>query len=269
MSFLALLRRSLAESAAMGLALLALLAGFQVALVLQAASYGDVQFARMVEMMPSFLQRSLGSMVSLVASFGGLVTAAFYHPMVVIMMAQVAIFLATEPARDVEQGLVDLLLSRPIPRHWLITRSLIVVLAGTAVAGGVMTATLGLALHAFAPAGATWPATRTVAALALHLVAVAWCFGALGLAVAAGSRRRSTAFTVVGALAIFTYIVDFVSHSWVPLRRIDWLSPFHYYPAIPILAGVAPPWGINLLVLTSATAVFASAAYWRFSRRDV
>jgi ABC-type transport system involved in multi-copper enzyme maturation permease subunit len=67
---------------------------------------------------------------------------------------------------------------------------------------------------------------------------------------------------------VLSYIVDFISRAWLPLRRIDWLSPFHYYPAVLILAGVAPPWR-NLLVLTSATAAFATAAYWRFSRRDV
>jgi ABC-2 type transport system permease protein len=268
MAFVALLRRSISEAARMGLPLLALLASFQMALVLQAASYGDVQFARMAEMMPSFLQRSLGEMVSAVASFRGVVLAGYYHPVVLIVTSLVAIFLATEPARDVEQGLVDLLLARPIPRHWLITRSLLVALLGVGSPAAVMGATIAVSLHAFAPPDVAWPAARTVVDLGLHLAAVTACFAAIGLMAGAGARRRSAAFTAVGALAVLFYLVDFVAHSWPPLRPLAWLSPFHYYPAIPILVGAADPWR-NLAVLLSATAVFVAAAYWRFSRRDV
>jgi ABC-2 type transport system permease protein len=268
MAFLALLRRSISESAKMGFALLGLLASLQVALVLQAGSYGDAQFARMAEMMPSFLQRSLGSMVSAVASFRGIVLSGYYHPVVLVVTSLVAIFLATEPARDVEQGLVDLLLARPIPRHWLITRSLLVALFGVASAAAVMAASVGLSLHAFAPRDVAWPSVRVVVNLGLHLAALAGCFGAMGLMVAAGARRRSSAFTGVGALAVLMYLLDFVAHSWPPLRPVAWISPFHYYPAIPILVGAADPWR-NLAALGAASAAFVAVAYWRFSRRDL
>ena len=49
----------------------------------------------------------------------------FFEPLIVMLVVQFAIFLATEPAGDVETGLVDLVLARPVPRHWLVTRSLI------------------------------------------------------------------------------------------------------------------------------------------------
>ena len=173
----------------------------------------------MAELMPSFLQRGLGSLVSVVTSFAGVVTAGYYHPVVMIVMALVAIFLATEPARDVEMGLVDLLLARAVPRHWLITRSLLIMLSSSVLAALVMAAASRLALHAFAPPAVTWPATRTVLSLAVHLVAVTSCFGAFGLAVAAGARRRSTAFTLVGGLAVLLYLVDFLSLTWPPMRR--------------------------------------------------
>jgi beta-exotoxin I transport system permease protein len=268
LSFAAVLRRSLAQYAKVGLALLTLLAGFQTAVVLQAATIQEAQYARMAELMPRFLQRGLGGMVSVVTSFTGVVTGGFYHPGIVIITALVAVYLATEPAHDVELGLVDLVLARPVPRHWLITRSLLVVLLGTTLAGAVMgTATL-VALQLFAPPGVTWPRTGTVMSLAIHLVALAWCCGSMGLAVAAGARRRSTAFAVVGTLTVLLYLVDFLALAWPPMRHFAWLSPFYYDHAIPILAGVAHPWR-NLLVLGSATTVFAAAAYWRFNRRDV
>lgn len=39
---------------------------------------------------------------------------------------QFASYVAAKPAGDVELGLVDLVLARPVPRHRLVTRSLIV-----------------------------------------------------------------------------------------------------------------------------------------------
>jgi hypothetical protein len=46
------------------------------------------------------------------------------------------------------------------------------------------------------------------------------------------------------------------------------VSPFHYYPALSIVAGDAPEWR-NLAVLYSVAAAFAAAAYWQFQRRDL
>jgi ABC-type transport system involved in multi-copper enzyme maturation permease subunit len=52
------------------------------------------------------------------------------------------------------------------------------------------------------------------------------------------------------------------------MRAVAWISPFDYYPAIPIMAGTAPAWS-NLVVLWTATVVFVAVAYWRFERRDL
>jgi ABC-type transport system involved in multi-copper enzyme maturation permease subunit len=108
----------------------------------------------------------------------------------------------------------------------------------------------------------------TLASLLLHLSAVACCLGALGLAVAAGARRRNVAFGAVAFTAVVLYLVAFLALSWAPARLVAWLSPFYYYPAVAILAGVAPRWS-NLLVLTSAPLALVAVAYWRFDRRDL
>jgi hypothetical protein len=115
---------------------------------------------------------------------------------------------------------------------------------------------------------ANWPSARTIATLIVHLTAVAWCFSGLGLAAAASSGRWITAFTSVALLLLVTYLLDYVAIGWRPARAVAWLSPFDYYPAIPILAGTAPVWR-NLLVLWSATVVFVAIAYWRCERRDL
>jgi ABC-type transport system involved in multi-copper enzyme maturation permease subunit len=64
------------------------------------------------------------------------------------------------------------------------------------------------------------------------------------------------------------YLVDFLAIGWPVMRSVSWISPYHYYPALPILAGDSVGWR-NIGILLSASTVFHATAYWRFSRRDL
>jgi ABC-2 type transport system permease protein len=270
MRTLTLLRRSAGNGWHVLGGCLLLLHGFQLLLVAQAASIESSQaFGKMAEFIPAFLQRGLGQQALLLASFNGTVAFGYFHPVVAVLVSLLAAYFATEPAYDVESGRVDLLLARAVPRHRLITRSLL--MSTGAVAAGVTLMALGtwIGLHLFAPGlSANWPPGRTIAALIFHLAAVAWCFGALGVAVAAGSARWTIAFTLVVLITVVLYLLDYLAIGWAPARAISWLSPFDYYPAIPILAGTAPRW-TNLLVLWTAALGLSAIAYWRFERRDL
>ncbi len=50
-----------------------------------------------------------------------MVLFAYFDPLIVMLLVQFAIYLATEPAGEVESNLVDLLLARPMPRHVIVT----------------------------------------------------------------------------------------------------------------------------------------------------
>jgi len=270
MRMLRLVRRSSGDAWHVLAGCLLLLTAFQLVLAAQAASIETSQaFGKMADFIPAFLQRGLGQQALLLASFKGTIAFGYFHPIIVVLVSVLAVYLATEPAYDVESSRVDLLLARAIPRHRLITRSLL--LSAGAVAGVMALMALGTwtGLHVFASShAASWPSASTIANLIVHLTAVAWCFTGLGLAVAAGSGRWITAFTSVALLLVVTYLLDYLAIGWRPARAVAWLSPFDYYPAIPILAGTAPVWN-NLLVLWSATVVFVAIAYWRFERRDL
>jgi len=67
---------------------------------------------------------------------------------------------------------------------------------------------------------------------------------------------------------VVLYLIDFLSIGWPLMRALSWLSPFHYYPALPILAGTAPAFR-NAAILLSASVFFVAVAYWRFNRRDL
>jgi len=264
-----LLWRSVSQARYLLLGCFVLLCGFQIVIIGQATEIERTQsFGRMAELLPGFLQRGLGSRAMLLVTFKGTVAFGYFHPVVCLLMAGVAIYLATEPAHEIESGLVDLELARSVPRHRLLTRSLLLMLASLVVAASLMAAGTWLGAALFGSGAFGLPAPGVRARLLLNLIALAWCVGGFALLVATLSRRWMTAFTTVILLTVVAYLIDFLAIGWRPMRLVAWLSPFHYYPALSIVAGDAPT-ASDLAVLLSASVVFISLAYWQFHRRDL
>jgi ABC-2 type transport system permease protein len=263
---MALIVRTIARSVGLVSAVAGLLVSFQMSLVAVAASFEDGQdFEHLSGLVPAFLQHALGPALT---SFGGLTTVGFYEPLIVILAVQVAIYLATEPAGDIESGLVDLVLARPLPRHRIMTRSLLVMSGAALLLPAIMAASLWMSLTWLAPAGAVWPTTRVVAELMANLVAVIWCFGGAGLAAAAWARRRAAAYGVVGVASVALYLADFVGDAW---SRASWaavISPFHRFHGAQIITGTSHTM-TNMAVLVALGGIAVAAAYWKFQRRDV
>jgi ABC-2 type transport system permease protein len=259
------LRRSLWPLVAVGLVLIAL----QLVLVLNAISQQEAQqLSRLAELLPDFVRRALGDLTFVMVSFQGAVTAGYFHPIVVSLVSFLGIYVASEPANDVEAGVVDLLLARPLRRHWLITRSLVLMLLIACAAPAIMAATMWVTLYLLAPADAPWPSAASVVKMSMNFAALAAVNGTLSLLVASRARRRGTAVTVAGVTAAFGYLLTGLEPTWRPAQAIGWLSPFHYYHPLYILAGRQEPWP-NMLVLGVAGVLLTVAAYWQFAHRDV
>lgn len=261
--------RSASQARYMLLAGFTLLFGFQLIIVGQAAEIERTNsFSRMAELLPAFLQRGLGSRAMLLATFRGTVGFGYFHPVVCLVVAMTAMYLMTEPAHEVESGLVDLELARSVPRHRLLTRSLLLGAASTLASTLLMFAGTATGARIFGTDGMELPSVAVRLRLLVHLGGVAACFGGFALLLAASSRRWTTAFTTATIAAVVLYLVDFLAIGWRPIRTVAWLSPFHYYPALSIIAGDAPVWR-NAVILFGAAGVFIAAAYWRFGRRDL
>jgi ABC-2 type transport system permease protein len=264
----ALVGRSAAQARLVLLGATAVFFVFQFFLIAHAAEIERSQaFGRVADLLPAFLQRGLGAQALALATFKGSVAFGYFHPVIVCAVSLVAIYLATEPVHDVESGLVDLVLARSVPRHRLLTRSLILAMCTSVGFTVVMMTGTYVGLRTLAPQFA-WPSFALLALLAVHLVAVAWCCAAIGLLAAAFSKRWTTAFTIGAALVIVGYLVDFLAIGWAPARVLAWAFPFNYYPALLIVGGTATP-SIDLSILGGATIVFTALAYWRFERRDL
>jgi len=266
---IALLQRSAAQARYVLIGSFALLCGFQLVIVGQAAEIERTQsFGRMAELLPGFLQRGLGSRALLLATFKGTVAFGYFHPVVCLLVSVIAIYLMTEPAHEVEAGLVDLELARAVPRHRLLTRS--IVLTAASIAAAVLFMALGTWAggRAFTDGHLDLPSAAARVRLLVHLAGVAACFGSFGLLMAVWSRRWVTAFTTAALVTVVTYLIDFLAIGWRPMRAVAWISPFHYYPALSILYGDAPT-ARNLTVLYSTAIVLTVLACWRWQKRDL
>jgi beta-exotoxin I transport system permease protein len=266
---IALLWRSASQARYLMLGALTLLWGFQIIIVGQAAEIERTNsFSRMADLLPGFLQRGLGSKALILATFKGTVAFGYFHPVVCILVAGVAMYLATEPAHEIESGLVDVELARSMPRHRLLTRSLLLAFLALLVAVSVMALGTWMGASFFGAAGLDLPAPGVRARLLGNLVALGWCLAGFALLVATLSRRWMTAFTTVMLSAVIAYMIDFLAIGWTPMESIAWLSPFHYYPALSIIAGDAST-GTDVAVLLGSATVFIATAYWQFHRRDL
>lgn len=266
---ISLLIRSASQGRYVLLGSFLLLCGFQIIIVGQAAEIERSNaFGRMAELLPAFLQRGLGSRAMLLASFKGTVAFGYFHPVVCMLVAVLAMYLAVELAHEVESGLVDLELSRPVPRHRLVSRSVVLMIGALAVAVLLMAAGTSLGMRFFGAGDLALPPPSVRAWMLFNLFAIGACFGAFALLVASWSSRWTTALTLVVLMAVVLYCLDFLAIGWDPMKKIAWLSPFHYYPALDVLAGNAPM-GRNLGILFSSAAVMTAAAYWQFHRRDL
>jgi len=262
----ALVIRSLGRVRILSASLAIVLICLQLALVAAAASFtGDGRFEQLAQIVPAFAKQAMGPALT---SFRGMVLFFYFDPLIVMLLVQFAIYLATEPAGEVESSLVDLVLARPVPRHFIVTRSFLVMAIGTIAMSGAMQATTWAGLWWLAPPDAQWPASTTVISLSAHMTLIAWCFGGAALAASGWARRRGAVVGAIGVVAIAAYLVELLESIWAPAREVARFSPFHYYAATSILAGTAQE-ARNLAVLGAAVLAALAVAYWQYQRRDL
>jgi beta-exotoxin I transport system permease protein len=264
----ALIGRSLGRVRGLLWGLVVLLCGFQFLIVMIAREIQQSQaFTAMAALVPAAFQQMTGGLFF--GSFSGLASFGFAHPIVVLVLVEAAIFLASEPAWDVETGIVDVTMARPVPRWLPVTRTLLVVFGATAGVLLLMVTSTRLALNAFTPAGVPAPQLRTSVLLAVNLMAVSWWFGSFSLLVASVARRRSAALGVAGLTAIFLYLLNIVAEIWSKARSVRFLTPFHYYNAPAFIRGSNEEWPADIALLLGTAAVLCVAACQAYARRDL
>ena len=163
---------------------------------------------------------------------------------------------------------MDLILARPLARHWVITRTIALTTLVSAFLLALMVAGTWTGLRMFAPKGVEWPSATLVNSLAVNLGMLALCWGGVAMAIGAASSRRSVAGGAAGLLALATFLLDYVGRLWQPAQSVAWLSPFRYYNPFDLITGNPLPYK-NLVVLGAIALAGFAAAYVLFARRDI
>jgi hypothetical protein len=266
---LALLRHSIRRTQTLVLAMGGLLTAFQLLFALAAGSLQEFDtFDRIMSLIPDFIRQLLGPSIITFLSFSGIVCLGYFHVAIVAALVGMAIAIATECAGEIEKGFLDLVLAHPLARHWVITRS-ILLLAGSV---GLVVTAMVLGTRA----GIYWLAApetardtfRIVPTLAMNLAVLLLCWGAIALVLAAISRRRSVAGSIAGLSAMACYVIDVISQVWQPLRPVARFSPFHYYNSLNLITGTADA-NRDMMILACVAAAGFLIAYLLFSRRDL
>ena len=245
-----------------------LLAFVQMLRVRIAAELHDTgQFDQLAALLPLAVRKIIGSALGGVLTFNGIVCGVYFDTGYVIALLALGITLATLPASEIESGFADLVLARPLPRHWLVTRTIALVLVGIALMLLMILAGTWLGLELFAPADAPWPSAQQTGALSLSLGMLVFCWSGVALALGAACRR-GVASAATSVLAFGALILDWAQRLWPPLDWIAWLSPFHYFNPYDLVDGGSLPVE-NLLVLWAISMTGFTLAYLFISQRDI
>jgi beta-exotoxin I transport system permease protein len=265
----ALVIHSLRRIRGMVIGLGALLGGFQF-LLTQVASYmlRRSAFSELSSLMPDFMRTVLGPESLAFMSFTGIVAFGYFHPVVIAAALTIAIWIATEPAGEIETRFVDLTLARELTRFDVVMRSAIVFVVAGAVVLGLMTIGTWTGLTCCTPAEAPRPGARLVLSLAISLGTLMVCWGGVGFAVAAVSRRRAVAAGVTGGGALAAYLLDYLGRAWEPARTIGSMTPFHFFEPMTLITG-APLSIRNVIMLIAIGLIGTIVGGVIFSHRDI
>ena len=246
-----------------------LLAALQLVLIFVAgALHTTGAFEQLSTLLPPFARELLGPSFAVVLSFSGIVCMGYFEVAVMGALIALAVTLGTVPASEVETGFMDLILARPLARHWIITRTIMLTTLVSAALLLLMVGGTWAGLALFAPKGVPWPSATLIDSLAVNLGMLTLSWGGVAMAIGAASRRRSVAAGSAGLLALTTFLLDYVARLWQPAEKIAWLSPFRYYNPFDLITGNPLPIK-NLVVLGSVAVAGFAAAYVLFARRDI
>jgi ABC-2 type transport system permease protein len=227
-------------------------------------SMGGSTYKDMFDQMPEAMRALFASNASDMSSPTGFVQVellSFMGPMLVLIYAITAGSAAI--AGEEDRHTLDLLLANPVSRARIVLEKLVAMVAGVLL----LAAVLGLALMTGGPLSGMHLPAGGVAAAMLHMALLGLVFGALALAIGAGTGHAVASKAVPAVVAVVAYVVNGLASlvSW--LEPVQKLSPFYQYAGHdPLHNGVSVA-GVGVAVLT--VVVLAAVAVWSFARRDV
>lgn len=254
------MRRSLRRTLLLGIAL----GAFLFLVGLSYSSVDENQIRSLVESLPPALQAFVKG--SDIASPSGYLGSTFIHPITLSIMAATAIAAGAAPARDVETGVAELMLSRPLTRSaWLGAEILAMLIQLVVVAlMGLVGALIAIStVDALAPVSA---GNLVLTAIPLLLLFVG--IGAVTMLAGTFSRTAARAIGWGTAFALVAYALDYLAQVWGVAEPFGVLSVMHWYRPATILGTGSVP-ASTWAVLVGVAVVAGGAALALTARREV
>ena len=186
---------------------------------------------------------------------------SIYGPLVIGALAITGASATT--AGEEEDRILSLVLAYPIRRSRLVAAK------ATAIAGVVVVIALAVFIGMIAGVALAGGGISLghLAAFALQLAFFGFATGAIALALAAGTGRRSLANSVAAGVAILGWLINGFAPLVSGLSWLKYLSLFYYYAGHdPLTNGV----GLGgLIVLALVTVVLTAVAMAGIERRDL
>jgi len=147
-----------------------LLAGFQLLLCLGAKAAQDLNaYGPLMALVPDFLRQLMGPSLFALMSFSGIVCVGYFHFIVVCALIGLAIVVMTEVSGEIELRFEDLILSRPVARHWLMTRSIVLLVGCSILLLGFMVLGSSLGLYLWASSETMRSTIKIIRSLAFFI----------------------------------------------------------------------------------------------------
>jgi ABC-type transport system involved in multi-copper enzyme maturation permease subunit len=239
---------------------------FQAFIIPVAASFeANTGLDQILAMLPPAFRALLDAQIGMI-SFGAFVAFGFQHPAIIVCNIAFAVVAGTIVAGERDAGTLDLLLARPVARRQYLATTVLCLTVGAIGLPLCQLATIAIALQFVqSPDELPWTAYTVCA---VQLTALTLAIGGFALLMATLAPRRGAAVVRVVAVVVVLYVVEFLAELWPPLRRVRWLSVFHYFKPVPSVVGDGLP-PAHLVVLLGVFVATTCAAFVRLEQRDV
>ena len=195
------------------------------------------------------------------AGFLGSEVFSFWAP--IVLVAVVIAAGAAAIAGEEERGSLDLLLSLPVSR----SRCLLEKLAALFCEALALAFVLWILLVIGSYSEGMGVSAGNLGAAVLGVLLFALDFGAIALAIGAGTGRKALAIGLSATLALVADVVNALSSLAGWLNRVKLVSPFYYYShGDPLRHGVDAR---STLILLAIAVVFGVLSVPLFKRRDL
>jgi ABC-type transport system involved in multi-copper enzyme maturation permease subunit len=214
---------------------------------------------------PALLQILGGGDLALLATPEGFLGLGFFGRALLILIVYAVLVGLGVTANEEEQGILDMVLSLPIPRWQLVLEKFL----ATALLLAVVIAITTLGLLSGIPLTALELNTGNLVWGMVNLFPGTLVSIAVTVCMTAIFRRRSIAIVVTMLIVLCSYLLFALGQTATGtiFNTLSWISFFRYYDYTDLLLN-GFSWGYAVLLI-GVSVVLVSIGMWHFQQRDV